>query len=59
VSHRLKTMTYRSKCTMMKAKAEAALRKGQDEAQNARALHKIIKPAAIGTGTAEQPTTPT
>jgi hypothetical protein len=46
VSHRLKTMTYRSKCTMIKAKAEAALRKGQDEAQNARVLHKIIKPAA-------------
>jgi len=45
VSHRLKTMTYRSKCTMIKAKAEAALRKGQDEAQNARVLHKIIKPA--------------
>ncbi len=46
VSHRLKTMTYRSKCTMMKAKAEAALRKAQDEAQNARVLHKIFtKPA--------------
>jgi hypothetical protein len=30
----------------MKAKAEAALRKAQDEAQNARVLHKIMKPAA-------------
>eukprot|EP00960_Hanusia_phi_P041430 754984-Hanusia_phi.AAC.8 len=29
VSHRLKTMTYRSKCTMMRAKAEAALRKAE------------------------------
>ena len=45
VSHRLKTMTCRSKCTMMEAKAEAALRKGQDEANNARVLNKIIKPA--------------
>ena len=52
VSHRLKTMTYRSKCTMMKAKAEAALRKAQDEAQNARTLHKIIKPAQVKAGSA-------
>jgi len=50
VSHRLKTMTYRSKCTMMRAKAEAALRKAQDEAQNARVLHKIIKPSDSDSG---------
>ena len=31
VSHRLKTMTYRSKCTMMRAKSEAALSRAQDE----------------------------
>jgi len=55
VSHRLKTMTYRSKCTMMKAKAEAALRKAQDEAQNARVLHKIIKPADTADSDATTP----
>mmetsp|Transcript_44870 Transcript_44870/g.70292 ORF Transcript_44870/g.70292 Transcript_44870/m.70292 type:complete len:343 (-) Transcript_44870:61-1089(-) len=48
VSHRLKTMTYRSKCTMMKAKAEAALRKAQDEAKNAQVLDNIVKPAEDG-----------
>ena len=37
---------------MMKAKAEAALRKAQDEAQNARTLHKIIKPAQVKAGSA-------
>mmetsp|Transcript_57386 Transcript_57386/g.117492 ORF Transcript_57386/g.117492 Transcript_57386/m.117492 type:complete len:305 (-) Transcript_57386:9-923(-) len=44
VSHRLKTMTYRSKCTMMRARAQAALRKAQDEAKNAAVLDKIVKP---------------
>jgi hypothetical protein len=44
VSHRLKTMTYRSKCTMMRAQAEAALRRAKDEAQNAKDLNNIAKP---------------
>jgi hypothetical protein len=44
VSHRLKTMTYRSKCTMMRAQAEAALRRAKDEAENAKDLKKIAKP---------------
>jgi len=40
---------------MMKAKAEAALRKAQDEAQNARVLHKIIKPADTADSDATTP----
>jgi hypothetical protein len=50
VSHRLKTMTYRSKCTMMRAKSEAALSKAQDEAQSAKALRGMAKKPDGGVG---------
>lgn len=46
INHRLKTMTFRSKCTMLRARAQAALRKAQDEAKNAAVLDKIVKPEA-------------
>lgn len=46
VAHRLKAMTYRSKCTMMRAEAQAALRRAKDEANNARDLNDIAQPGA-------------
>lgn len=45
VAHRLKTMTYRSKCTMMRAKAKVHLRRAMDEKHNAAVLSGIAKPA--------------
>jgi len=47
VSHRLKTLTARSKCTMIRAKAESALSKAEDEAEAAQELKRAVaaKPA--------------